>query len=976
MRFAHGGYLDAGSSSQLNLSSDVTIEVGVQLDDLSAPHGLITRGVLNDGSDDDVPYALWIETDGRIAFGFEDKAHGQHVFHSSSGAVLPGATTTMIAVSRRHVVQLTGDLANPSVGATWDEIQFFSNGVALGAAQRYPALLPLGGGSPRSAGVGASDRSTLIGRAYGSNAELMGLRGALSEVRLWNVARPAADIGARINGRETGLIAYWRLQDGSGSVASDSKGNKHAVLHGSTSWVHTPDPNGSVLTVYLDGSPVATTAPRAPLAAASPQFHIGALGNETPSEFFRGQLQDVRIWRVTRTAEQVRDNLFTRLTGGFADLVAYYPLSEGAAVVHHGLRGNGLNATTQDWVLSTAPLGTDIPMARNALLGPPTRYNGIVQSPPVAAEYAMLETDANGAKVGALKRAYSYIDAANHWNLVTGFMVGDLHTDWVGQVQFDPQLIGYIEGAPPVPSENLTVEDSYGGTSSISLVEATSTTYTYATTRDKGFDTSIEASAGWGEDVQAPQLGILTLEAPLGIGVGELVLAPPIVEVKVKGKAKTSFEMALSWLHDSSSGQGSVTTKSSSVALVGAKETEAAYPDIGPRFVPENKGFALVQSQTADVFALRLVHTGVLIAYQMSPNPDIPRDYNIITFQIDPSYVKQGVLDGKVGHSADATYPNALSYSPDISYFKPIEAYALKTQIERAQQEVSTLYQQTSVDPNDLAAMKTPDLPPALRRDFVNTYVWTADGGQFAETTSTVDTYSETVGGAYHFQGMGGAEISGEIDIWGANTSVELNAMFGGHLDLAISKSADSEKSFELDVSVVGEQMISTTDPRGKQTPITGKVDAYRWMTFYLTPQANHFDAFFNQVVDREWLMQSNEPGARALMQAEQTGKRPPAWRVLHRVTYVSRVLADTGSGPGLDQALAALDIRSNYELIRTLRPFVLGHTGSYGDFVSAVRVAVSTYLPNLNTPQHLDEIVKFLVLYYGVPPAPELSGA
>ena len=79
---------------------------------------------------------------------------------------------------------------------------------------------------------------------------------------------------------------------------------------------------------------------------------------------------------------------------------------------------------------------------------------------------------------GVLKRSYSFVDGAGSWNLVTGFKVGDLATGWVGQVQFDPQLIGYLEGAPPVPSENLTVQDSYTGTSSVALTEATTTTYT------------------------------------------------------------------------------------------------------------------------------------------------------------------------------------------------------------------------------------------------------------------------------------------------------------------------------------------------------------------------------------------------------------------------------------------------------------------------------------------------------------------
>ena len=36
--------------------------------------------------------------------------------------------------------------------------------------------------------------------------------------------------------------------------------------------------------------------------------------------------------------------------------------------------------------------------------------------------------------------------------------VGELLVQYVGQVQTKPSLIGYIEGAPPLPSENLTVD--------------------------------------------------------------------------------------------------------------------------------------------------------------------------------------------------------------------------------------------------------------------------------------------------------------------------------------------------------------------------------------------------------------------------------------------------------------------------------------------------------------------------------------
>ena len=424
-------------------------------------------------------------------------------------------------------------------------------------------------------------------------------------------------------------------------------------------------------------------------------------------------------------------------------------------VEDNGLRGNDLLLTSGGWVLSTAPIGEDPPMARNAVLGLRTRFNGLIDSAPVAAEYAALESDATGATIGVLKRSYTFVDTAGSWRLVTGFKVGDLATQWVGQAQFDPQLIGYLEGAPPVPSENLTVQGSYTGTSSVALTEATTTNYTYASTRDSGFNATFELSAGEGAQEQS-FVGLLELEAPLGIGVGEIELTSA-ADVGVTFTGKANFETSLSWLNDTSSGQGTTQSRVSSLQLTGDVETTPAHPSVGARFVPNNTGFALVQSQTADVFALRLVHTGAFVAYQMQPNPDIPKDYNVITFPIDPRYTKQGVLDGKVGGDVDPDYPNAQNYSPDISYFKPIEAYGLKTQIQQQEQELSTLYAQHNVDPNQLSGGQLPDMVAPIKRDLVNNYMWTADGGQFAETTATLDTYSESVGGAYHFQGMAAA---------------------------------------------------------------------------------------------------------------------------------------------------------------------------------------------------------------------------
>ncbi len=573
---------------------------------------------------------------------------------------------------------------------------------------------------------------------------------------------------------------------------------------------------------------------------------------------------------------------------------------------------------------------------------------------------------------GVFKRCYGYIDDAGGWNLITGFKVGDMRNEWVGQVQFAPQLIGFMEGAPPVPSENLTVQDSYTDASSVALTEAATTTYTYASSRDSGFNASFELGASFGDKSQT-FAGLMEIEAPLGLGVGEVELTS-VEDVNVSGGLKSTFETSLSWLSSSSTGTGTTTTRLSTLGLNGFKETSPAHPAVGTRYVPDNTGFALVQSQTADVFALRLVHTGALIAYQMRPNPDIPKDWNILTFPINAAYTKQGTLDGKVGLEPDAAYPQALTYSNDISYFKPVEAYALKEQITRDAQELATLYTQFGVDPNMFSGGASATLPPPVHHDLVNTYVWTAAGGQFAETQQSLDSYDETVGGAYAFQGLAGGNISVDATILTVDVTFDLQAMFGGHLELSVQKEANTQLSFGVASTCSPEQDISIVDGNGNRTLQAGKVDAYRYMTFYLSPRTDHHDLFFNQVVDPIWLAQSNDPAAAALRQARQDAKQPAAWRILHRVTYVSRVLGPvaTAQATPLEQALQTLDIQSNYELIKALEPFVRDKTARYVDFAAAVRRAVATYLPDLQP--HLDQILAYLVLYYGVNDAPQLA--
>ena len=91
----------------------------------------------------------------------------------------------------------------------------------------------------------------------------------------------------------------------------------------------------------------------------------------------------------------------------------------------------------------------------------------------------------------------------------------------------------------------------------------------------------------------------------------------------------------------------------------------------------------------------------------------------------------------------------------------------------------------------------------------------------------------------------------------------------------------------------------------------------------------------------------------------------------MHRVTFVSRILPDLpadGSPPqGTAQVLKNASINSNYELIRTLQPFVMGKTSDYVTFTDAIRKAVKKYLPELEPA--MADIIEFMCLYHQVFP-------
>jgi hypothetical protein len=116
-------------------------------------------------------------------------------------------------------------------------------------------------------------------------------------------------------------------------------------------------------------------------------------------------------------------------------------------------------------------------------------------------------------------------------------------------------------------------------------------------------------------------------------------------------------------------------------------------------------------------------------------------------------------------------------------------------------------------------------------------------------------------------------------------------ALFGGHIETTVIKTKQEGRNFGIDVelNVDGYLRKYTGNPNRYYSDYDapGKVAGYRFKTFYLVPDKKHFLTFWDKVVSKEWL-ESDHPNARALRAAR--GNLNHVWRVLHRVTYVSRV--------------------------------------------------------------------------------------
>lgn len=169
----------------------------------------------------------WVRWDGgsrpsSLLYNGSSTSNG-YGFYVLNGAVslLAGGVSSTGCGGCRLVAGVWSHLAATRSAGVW---RIYQDGVERAAT---PSLDPA---VPR-------DAFSIAGNALGGER----LIGAIDEVRIWGVARTAAQIAAgytvSLVGTEPDLLAYYRMDDGSGAIAADSAGNHPITLIDAPLWV-------------------------------------------------------------------------------------------------------------------------------------------------------------------------------------------------------------------------------------------------------------------------------------------------------------------------------------------------------------------------------------------------------------------------------------------------------------------------------------------------------------------------------------------------------------------------------------------------------------------------------------------------------------------------------------------------------------------------------------------------------------------
>nr|WP_246484191.1 LamG-like jellyroll fold domain-containing protein [Marivibrio halodurans] len=119
------------------------------------------------------------------------------------------------------------------------------------------------------------------------------------------------------------------------------------------------------VTLYVDGAVQGVVTREGAVLGSSEDLHIGSY--DGASQYFDGEIADVRLWTEARDAESIHDSMSGRLVGDEQGLAGYWPLDDGTAgatptgFTDRSANGNDAAAASAPTIVDTGPpIGGDL----------------------------------------------------------------------------------------------------------------------------------------------------------------------------------------------------------------------------------------------------------------------------------------------------------------------------------------------------------------------------------------------------------------------------------------------------------------------------------------------------------------------------------------------------------------------------------------------------------------------------------------
>lgn len=485
---------------------------------------------------------------------------------------------------------------------------------------------------------------------------------------------------------------------------------------------------------------------------------------------------------------------------------------------------------------------------------------------PIVFENARL-IDKNGQKSGLLVREFVELHREANGQYRVAFSevpLTELDVRLDSRVELDATPIGFIEGAPPVPRENLGRNQNghWGYSTELSDVEILI---------EEGTTVSTEADNAGG----VTAWGRLTLGADIGFMAHKLSFNTSLSAGAISGKYEdyTLSQVISRKVFITGSVPGRECTSEESPYLDTCYTEDNSGNKQVELWAPFNVGALFVSTVDVSRYSLHNPDNGKLLGYAFDFS-DAAISEKSYEFAINPEYQVAGSLDGYIGSNKVLGAGN--------SYFNPKQERHWLLENARQEKELSDRFAATRTSSIDTTA-----------DDFIRDKLLKSG---FAVTLGAISrTATAAAASITDYYGYEiGVDASVDYEFENPPTGAGFGVGVGGYYNRIFQQGQNTEKTLSFESNIDMGVTSEVQDEFGHTLPYA--VDKYNARSYFLPASENHFQDFFELVVSPH-LLSGNNMHPSEIITAELLRKirrkSNKIWRVVHRVDGVSRYMPD-----------------------------------------------------------------------------------